>query len=188
MGGLPDDAAPPAPCTTCAASMMTTTASSRPAPRAAPMMPPPCTACTRSPRQQHAPPALHQRAASSRPAARRAARACSICPACTTTTASRSAPPRPCKARRRRGQILHLTGYSFASRGKAKRLYTALSIPQPPFFPGLALGCQPRRRPAAPAPPAVRGLPDEADGPPRPPLGTAGGVFRRCGSESAKFF
>nr|DAK27432.1 MAG TPA: hypothetical protein [Caudoviricetes sp.] len=50
---------------------MTTTASSRPAPRAAPMMPPPCTACTRSPRHQHAPPALHQRAASSRPAARR---------------------------------------------------------------------------------------------------------------------
>lgn len=139
-GGLPDDAAPPAPCTTCAASMMTTTASSRPAPRTAPMMPPPCTACTRSPHQQRAPPALHQRAASSRPAARRAARACSICPACTTTTASRSAPPRPCKARRRRGQILHLTGYSFASRGKAKRLYTALSIPQPPFFPGLALG------------------------------------------------
>lgn len=141
------------------------------------MMPPPCTACTRSPRQQRAPPALHQRAASSRPAARRAARACSICPACTTTTASRSAPPRPCKARRRRGQILHLTGYSFASRGKAKRLYTALSIPQPPFFPGLALGCPPRRRHAAPAPPTVCGLPDEADGPPRPHLGTAGGVF-----------
>lgn len=54
--------------------------------------------------------------------------------------------------RRRRGQILHLTGYSFASRGKAKRLYAALSIPQPPFFPGLALGCPPRRRRAAPAP------------------------------------
>lgn len=76
-------------------------------------------------------------------------------------------------ARRRRGQILNLTGYSFASRGKAKRLYTALSIPQPPFFPGLALGCPPRRRRAAQAPPTVGGLPDEADGPPRPP-------FRYC--------
>ena len=76
-------------------------------------------------------------------------------------------------ARRRRGQILNLTGYSFASRGKAKRLYTALSIPHPPFFPGLALGCPPRRRRAAQAPPTVGGLPDEADGPPRPP-------FRYC--------
>lgn len=75
--------------------------------------------------------------------------------------------------RRRRGQILHLTGYSFASRGKAKRLYATLSIPQPPFFPGLALGCPPRRRRAASAPPTVGGLPDEADGPPRPP-------FRYC--------
>ena len=37
--------------------------------------------------------------------------------------------------RRRRGQILHLTGYSFASRGKAKRLYAALSIPPTPFLP-----------------------------------------------------
>ena len=114
------------------------------------------------------------------------------CTACAapmmTTTASRSARRGLAMARRRRGQILHLTGYSFASRGKAKRLYTALSIPQPPFFPGLALGCPPRRRRAAPAPPTVGGLPDEADGPPRPPLGTAGGVFRRCGSESAKFF
>lgn len=76
-------------------------------------------------------------------------------------------------ARRRRGQILNLTGYSFASRGKAKRLYTALSIPQPPFFPGFALGCPPRRRRAAPAPPTVGGLPDEADEQPRPP-------FRYC--------
>jgi hypothetical protein len=62
VGGLPDDAAPPAPCTTCAAPMMTAAASSRPAPRAAPMMPPPCTTCTtctRSPRQQTAPPAPH---------------------------------------------------------------------------------------------------------------------------------
>ena len=75
------------------------------------------------------------------------------CTACAapmmTTTASRSARRGLAMARRRRGQILHLTGYSFASRGKAKRLCTALSIPQPPFFPG---------------------LPDEADGPPRPPF------------------
>ena len=114
------------------------------------------------------------------------------CTACAapmiTTTASRSARRGLAMAHRRRGQILHLTGYSFASRGKAKRLYTALSIPQPPSFPGIALGCPPRRRRAATAPPTVGGLPDEADGPPRPPLGTAGGVFRRCGSESAKFF
>nr|DAY38690.1 MAG TPA: hypothetical protein [Caudoviricetes sp.] len=56
--------------------------------------------------------------------------------------------------RRRRGQILHLTGYSFASRGKAKRLCTALSIPQPPFFPGLALAAN---------------LDDDAPPRPRPP-------------------
>lgn len=90
--------------------------------------------------------------------------------------------------RRRRGQILHLTGYSFASRGKAKRLYTALSIPQPPFFPGLALAAnldddpppRPRQMSAA--------CPMRPTGRPGPLLGTAGGVFRRCGSESAKFF
>ena len=169
--------------------MMTTTASSRPAPRAAPMMPPPCTTCTRSPRQQTAPPAPHlprriqqQTAPPTAYALHRLRRPDD------DHDGQQISQPRPCKARRRRGQILHLTGYSFASRGKAKRLYTALSIPQPPFFPGLALGCPPRRRHAAPAPPTVGGLPDEADGPPRPHLGTAGGVFQRCGSESAKFF
>lgn len=158
-----------------------------------PMMPPPCTTCTtctRSPRQQAAPPAPHLPRRIQQQAAPPAA--CAPCTTCAapmmTTTASRSARRGLAMARRRRGQILHLTGYSFASRGKAKRLYTALSIPQPPFFPGIALGCPPRRRRAAPATPTVGSLPDEADGPPRPPLGTAGGVFRRCGSESAKFF
>ena len=40
-------------------------------------------------------------------------------------------------------------------------------------YDGFALGCPPRRRRAAPAPPTVGGLPDEADEQPRPP-------FRYC--------